>query len=359
MSDHEPDVQQAKVYEIAGRQYVHQSPEFAEAVARAHAHQQRPRCICVPGGLETYVAKLNGGFIVKRMPETGHQHARSCPHFEPPAEESGLQHLLGTAIREDPVTGLTALRLDFSLSRRVRPGAQRQPTSIEAKAAGNCAPRLSLRGLLHHLWDQADLTRWHPGFEGKRSWATVRRHLQNAAQQNVADGVALSTRLYVPELFTPADQESIRARRSACWTRTAALQTGHQILMLVIAEVKVIEPARYAFHALLKHVPDIGFALDERLYRSLGRHLSEELSIWSASEKIRMVMIATFGVASTGVPTISRLSLMPVTQQWLPVESLDGLQLVERLVGEGRAFMMKLRYDLCRDTTAPCLILTD
>lgn len=359
MSDRELDVRQAAGYEIAGRRYVQQSPGFAEAIAHAHAAQQRPRCICVPGGLETYVAKLNDCFVVKRMPETGHQHAPSCPHFEPSATESGLQHFLGTAIREDPVTGLTALRLDFSLSKSHSRGPQRQPTAIEARAAGCHLPRLSLRGLLHHLWDQAGLTRWHPGFEGKRSWATVRRHLQDAAQQNVAGGIPLSTKLYVPEPFTPADQESIRARRSACWTRTATLQTGHQMLMLVIAEVKVIEPARYAFHAWVKHVPDIGFALDGSLYRAVGRRFSEELSMWSASKGIRMVMIATFGVASTGVPTISRLSLMPVTQHWLPVETLDDLRLVERLVGEGRAFKKTLRYDLTRSTTASRLFLTD
>lgn len=134
---------------------------------------------------------------------------------------------------------------------------------------------------------------------------------------------------------------------------------GHQALNLVIAEVKAIEPARYAFHALVKQVPDIGFALDGNLYKSLARHFSEELGIWGASESVRMIMIASFGISSAGVPTISKLSLMPVTQQWLPVENMDEQQLVERLIHEGRAFKKILRYDLSRNSKAPCIILTD
>lgn len=359
MSDRELDERQATVYEIAGRRYVRRSPEFNDALARAHAAQQRPRCVCAPDGTETYIAKLDDCYVVKRMPETGHQHAPSCPHFESVAEEVGLRSLLGTAIREDPATGLITLRLHFALSKSAVREPRRDTTATEARPADSRLPRLSLRGLLHHIWDQADLTRWHPGFDGKRSWATVWRHLRQAAQQNIVGGVSLSSRLYVPEPFTPGDQDAIRLRRSACWARTAMVLGGHQALKLVIAEVKAIEPARYAFHALVKQVPDIGFALDGNLYKSLARHFSEELGIWGASESVRLIMIASFGISSAGVPTISRLSLMPVTQQWLPVETVDEQQLVERLIHEGRAFKKILRYDLSRNTKAPCLILTD
>lgn len=359
MADHGLDEHQATVYEVAGRQVMRGSPGFAEVVARAHAAQQRPRCVCVPDGIETYIAKLDDCYVVKRMPETGHRHAPSCPHFESVADEVGLRSLLGTAIREDPATGLTALKLDFSLSKSARREPQHQSIATEEGPAIARQPRLSLLGLLHHLWDQADLTRWHPGFEGKRSWATVWRHLRQAAQQNIVGGVSLSSRLYVPEPFTPGDQDAIRLRRSACWARIAMVPGRHQALKLVIAEVKAIEPARYAFHALVKQVPDVGFALDENLYKSLARHFSEELGIWGASESVRMIMIASFGISSAGVPAISRLSLMPVTQQWLPVETVDEQQLVERLIHEGHAFKKILRYDLSRNTNAPCLILTD
>lgn len=119
-----------------------------------------------------------------------------------------------------------------------------------------------------------------------------------------------------------------------------------QSLMLLIGEVKEIVPARYGSKAVLKHVPDQAFAIDHQLYRRLGRLFDTELSLWGACEHIHMMIIATFRVAGTGVPVVSELSLMPVTQHWLPVENAFEEQLVDRLVSQGRTFRKGLRYNL-------------
>ncbi|MBL0094283.1 MAG: hypothetical protein IPP50_19465 [Piscinibacter sp.] len=39
--------------------------------------------------------------------------------------------------------------------------------------------------------------------------------------------------------------------------------------------MKEIVPARYGFKAVVKHVPDQAFALDEQIYRRPGRRLSQ------------------------------------------------------------------------------------
>ena len=109
----------------------------------------------------------------------------------------------------------------------------------------------------------------------------------------------------------------------------------------------------------MKHVPDQAFALDEKLYRRLGRRFESELGLWSASEDIHMVMIATFGVSSAGVPSIVEMSLMPVTAQWLPIEDSFERQLVEYLVADGRAFIKGLRYNLHRDQRVATAMLMD
>ncbi len=129
--------------------------------------------------------------------------------------------------------------------------------------------------------------------------------------------------------------------------------------MLLIAEVKEIVPARYGFKAVVKHVPDQAFALDEKLYRRLGRRFESALALWGAADDIHMVMIATFSVAATGIPTISELSLMPVTRQWLPVEDAFEKQLVEKLADGGRSFVKGLRYNLGTASALACATLTD
>jgi hypothetical protein len=343
---------------IDGRRYEPGSPEFADGIASAYAKHHRPCCLCVAGGIEMYVAHLGDGFIVKRMPGTGSRHATDCPSYEPPAEFSGLGEVLGSAIREDPATGETTLRLGFPMSkirgRSTTPNAGSVGDSVSA--GGN---RLSLRGLLHYLWDQAELTRWRPGFAGKRSWATVRRHLLLAAEHKVAGGGALDARLHIPEVFSVEQRDAINARRSAQWARAVAASDNAQQLMLMIAEVKEILPARYGFKAVVKHVPDQAFMIDEQLYRRLERRFEHELSLWGATENVHMVMIATYGISESGVPAIAELSLMPVTSQWLPIEDSFEQQLIQKLVQDGRSFVKGLRYNTRVGQSMASLILTD
>ena len=292
-----------------------------------------------------YVARLGDGYIVKRMPNTGSQHAPGCSSYEPPAEFSGLGQVLGSAIVEDPATGETTLRLDFPLlmisGRSTVPSAGGDGDRVATDGT-----KLSLRGLLHYLWDQAELTRWHPGFAGKRTWATVRRHLMQATENKTVRGQALRYRLYIPEVFSVDQRDAINAKRMAQWSQAIGVPGKPRRLMLLIGEVKEIVRARFGFEAVVKHVPDQPFAVVEHLYRRLGQRFESALALWGASANIQLVIIATFSVAVTGIPTIVDLSLMPVTRQWLPVEDGFEKHLIERLVADGRSFVKGLRYNV-------------
>lgn len=348
-------------YEVGGRRLEIGSSGFAEAIADAHAVHQRPRCMCVAEGIEMYVARLagpNAGLIVKRMPNTGHQHAPDCPSYEPPAEASGLGEVLGSAIAEDPLTGVTTLKLDFPMAKLGGRPATPGPAGDSGSATSD-ATRLSLRGLLHYLWDRAELTRWQPGFAGRRHWATVRHHLLRAAETMVTRGGALRQRLYVPEVFAVDRRDEINARRVAQWIQAAASPAERQHLMLLIGEVKEIVPARYGYKAVIKHVPDQPLALDETLYRRLCRRFECELSLWGASVGLHMIAIATFGINLAGVPTVEEMSLMPTNAQWIPVEDAFELELVDRLVHEGRWFTKALRYNLAGVRALPSATLLD
>ena len=118
---------------------------------------------------------------------------------------------------EDPATGQTSLRLGFSLTKL--PGrSQMPPVGSETESVSSDGTKLSLRGLLHYLWDQAELTKWHPGFAGKRTWGTVRRQLLSASEDKFARGDSLRSRLYIPETFSVDHRDAINARRLAKWS---------------------------------------------------------------------------------------------------------------------------------------------
>jgi hypothetical protein len=355
--DREPAARRS-VYLVGGQRLDAGSVGFAEAIAAAHAGHQRPRCLCLVDGVEMYVARLGDGYIVKRMPDTGSRHAPDCPSYEPPPEFSGLGQVLGSAITEDPATGETTLKLDFAMSKIT--GRSTMPTAgEESDSVASSGTKLSLRGLLHYLWDQAELTRWQPGFAGKRTWGTVRKHLLQAAENKIARGDLLRSRLYIPEVFAIEQREALNSRRMSQWSQAIAAPGKPQHLMLMIGEVKEIVPARYGFKAVVKHVPDQAFAVDGQLYHRLGRRFESALALWGAADDIQMVMIATFSVAAAGVPTIAELSLMPVTRQWLPVEDAFEKQLVEKLVSDGRSFIKGLRYNLGSPSALACATLID
>jgi hypothetical protein len=266
------------VYEIGGRRFEIGSRGFVEVIADARAAHQRPRCMCLVEGFEMYVARLadsNGGYIVKRMPNTGSHHAPDCPSYVPPAEFSGLGQVLGSAITEDPATGETTLKLDFPLT-KIPGRSQMPPAGGDTDGVATDGTTLSLRGLLHCLWDRVELTRWHPGFTGKRSWGTVRKHPRLAAEDTFARGDSLRSRHYIPEVFLVEQRDAVNSRRMTQWSRAVASPGKPQQLMLLLAEVKEFVPARYGFKALVKHVPDQAFALEEQLYRRLGRRFESE-----------------------------------------------------------------------------------
>lgn len=348
----------AAVYEIVGRRFEVGARGFADAVADAHAAHQRPRCMCLVEGVEMYVARLGEGYIVKRMPDTGSHHAPDCPSYEPPAEFSGLGQVLGSAITEDPATGETTLKLDFPLTKM--PGRSQTPSAGgESDSVASDGTRLSLRGLLHYLWDQAELTRWHPGFAGKRTWATVRRHLLQAAERKFARGTSLHSRLYLPEVFSVEHRDAISAHRLSHWAQAVPAAGKPQQLMLMVCELKEIVAARYGFKAIIKHLPDQSFAIDEQLFRRLERHFEQELMLWGNSASVRMVMICTFRLTTIGVPTVVELSLMPVTTEWLPIENAFDHELTAKLVHEERHFVKGLRYNTPRRPTMASAMLLD
>ena len=79
---------------IQGRAYVASDPALQEALATVYATAERPRCLCVRGGIDMYVAK-HRRYVVKRMPDSGHQHHATCASYEPEPGQSGLGELIG------------------------------------------------------------------------------------------------------------------------------------------------------------------------------------------------------------------------------------------------------------------------
>ncbi|KVV25048.1 hypothetical protein WK78_02810 [Burkholderia cepacia] len=346
------------IYQI-GAQSIHaDDPGLPDVLATVHGQKVRPLCMCRRPGIEMYVAKVDGKHIIKRMPNSGSNHAPACDSYEPPPELSGLGQVMGSAIQEDPDEGTTALKFNFSLSK----GASRSapaPSDKESDSVKTDGNKLTLRGTLHYLWEEAGFNRWAPTMAGKRSWYVIRKYLMEAASDKTAKGACLADILYVPESFSTEKKQEITQRRMARMMRIAAPEKGARRLMLAIGEVKEVAPSRYGHKIVLKHLPDFHFMMNDDIHKRLHKRFDTELALWDAVEGSHLMMIGTFSISSTGVASLEEAALMSVTENWIPFESTFEKMVLDTLSQQGRRFVKGMRYNLPSTRPLATAVLSD
>ena len=67
----------------------------------------------------------------------------------------------------------------------------------------------------------------------------------------------------------------------------------------------------------------------------------------------------TFYLSASGNPQVETITLITVDQNWLPFESLEERELLERLVTDGRYFIKSMRYNLSSSDVMASVIITD
>ena len=335
------------------------SAEGQAALAKAYQTKTRPRCMCNETRPELYITPFNGRFILRRMPGTGPDHAVSCPTFDPPEGISGLGPLIGSAISYNEA-GEVDLKLDFPLTIRGKRAAPPAPPSSDKQKEATTPPRkLTLTSLLHFLWNEAELNRWSPGMEGKRSWSLIRHLLLNAAIGKSAKSLSLADRLFIPEPFHREKLREISTRHDAFLTRLRSGEGTPQPVGIVIAEYKSHEKGRVGFRFTFKHLPDHPFYADADLAARFERAFEPWLHLADVVPGIHLMVLATFTMARAGYPSLVEIALMPTSDTWIPFETLRDLTLLADLTAARRKFLKPLRFNLGISAILPSLLLID
>lgn len=347
-------------FEVAGSLIddVH-DPSAQQVLSQAKAARLRPLCLCQAPGVEMYIATARDDLIVKRMPGTAAAHDYRCRSWLPPGELSGYGAVAEQSIVDNPADGTTALRLGFSLSKAGNRAAP-EPSSSPSDTVQSDGNKLSLRAVLHYLWDEAELTTWHPGFAGHRSWAVVYQRLRAAVDGKLVRKNPLSTSLFVPEPFSADRKTAIEQRRIKAWA-PARRQPGKPTKLLIgVGEIKAIEPASHGFKMQVRHQPGHPWFLDQDLHRKLIKRFATELELWQMADagEVRLLAICTFSVSQAGYANVEELSLMTTDRNWLPFSADADRTLLSTAIDEERSFRKVLSYN-GSETTIASLILTD
>jgi hypothetical protein len=348
-------------YSIEGRMVEDGDPGLQKILAEVYARRVRPRCMCVADGVEMYTARSGDQVIIKRLPDSGSQHSPTCESFEPDSELSGLGQVMGSAIRQDMETGVTDLRVGFSLTRRAGRAVVASAGASATSSVKTDGARLSLRGMLHYLWEEAEFHRWSPLMAGKRKWPVIRKYLLQALADKRTKGNPLADQVFIPEPFFVEEKHALAQRREALFSKISheAKKGEPRQLLILIGEVNQLEPSRFGKRLVVKQLPDCPFGLNDDIAKRLMSRYRTELNMWNAIPDARLVVIATFGVEPGGVPMIEEAALMMTSKDWLPCETAHEHQLLEVLMAQTRRFTKGLRYNLAQDVPMPSAVLVD
>jgi Protein of unknown function (DUF1173) len=344
-------------FAILGRVWSEGDPQWQTVLSRVHETSERPRCLCVPGGVEMYVAQ-HRQFVIKRMPETGSQHHPGCLSYELPAQQSGLGELLGEAVLESG-PGAVDLRVDFPWTRTTGRTAARGEGDPEAEVAVT-KRRMSLRALMHYLFERAGFNRWTPAMQGRRDQGVLHKYLMEAAEDVSVKGLALIERLYVPEPFTEAGKADAAQRRR---DKLAVLRPrdGHSPLALVLGEFKASDATADGRRVWIKHMPDAPLLIASKAWSRIEKVFAPLFEARDADtgHGVRLMLAALVRARREYTYEIDAGSLMMTTEHWIPIEAIHELPLVHALVDQQRRFVKPLRYDAAMAAVFPNALLVD
>lgn len=347
-------------YFIRGRTFDVGSPGLQDALAQIYQTSERPRCMCVSGGVEMYIAK-HGEFVVKRMPETGHLHHPTCNSFEPELSTSGRGELMGDAIISHSPDQIE-IRTDFPFSRVPGKALPRGEQVVDPAEVHAPRKRMSLRGLLHFLYETAGFNRWYPAMFDRRSQFVIHKYLTEAARGIQVKGGSLEERLYVPEPFKSERKDEIGERRRRKLSILMSPEDAVQFKMaIVIGEFVGSEATPFGRKIKVKHMPDVPLYIESKAWERVEKAYGPTLQARDADveRKPKALMAALIYAKREHLYQVDTLSLMMVSDQWIPLDGLYELPLIERLQAEGRTFLKPLKYDSKHGAAFPNVLLLD
>ncbi len=243
-------------YEISNRALSEDDPELQAALRAAHASGVRPLCLCRPLSAKPPMVierRTAGGpaangcdaqahdlYILRRMPERGHEQRTTCKHYEAPEGLSGRTGHLDGAIRSDDDGVHHRLRLAFPLSHKKKGTSTNEdtPPGDPARAAGQRYARLSLTGFLHHVLEDGRSQQDARGLHGKRSWNVMRgRILETMRAQATSRHRDLAAFAFAPRIFSVEHRQELFATGG----RSSARAGAEKRSILLFAELKDVD----------------------------------------------------------------------------------------------------------------------
>lgn len=323
--------------------------QFAEAWQRvlvmAHGNAV-VTCTCSGSG-EKRLAVVNrfDRYHLARFPDSGAQHAEDCRFFSVDPADSGMSAYKRGVIQELD-DGNIKIKLKVGLQHRATKApstdAESSPTIASATRSSTTQSSMSPLGLLHYLWTMAGLNTWSPGMKGKRNLGVAHHHLMEAAKRLFIGRIQLSRNLLIG---TPSEHSAQAKMNQA---KAVAAHVARQRLLVVAPLARKVQDAERH-----KSLPISGFHgiphlnVSDQMWEVTENRFPAMMAAWAAGARV-------VAIAQTDPPRVSGdvlsasvvdLSLMWLSDHWIPVDSGFECIVADELVAQHRRFEKPLRFD--------------
>lgn len=342
---------------IFSREWLDDHEEDAQALM-SECKGRYPKCLCRTPGLPLYIAQRSR-FYLARMPNSGPQHSPMCPAYEPDPQLSGWSAYSAAAL-ENQGDGRLAVKLGVPLLIRGSGSGSTGTLGTHSASEKALRDRVELRGLLHLLWDRAELNRWTPRTQGRRHYRHAYTALAETADTITVRRQSLTRHFYMPEPFLPAQALEIEARRQKAFQERSRSASRLPLRILFCGQLRAIIEGDTEPGLRIGHMPnEFVIRLSASMLAKLRRETEFAWLDWAAPHpEFRIVLLLTMQRGTHGQWTADELTGMATTEEYVPVLSMEEALLAKRLCADGRHFYKPLPYDSPRLTISNFL-LTD
>lgn len=354
------------IIELVGQKARAFSPEFQTdhafakgwkaTLTKAHGGG-KVTCACPGKGSKLLAVRHydSDSFCLARYPLTGGEHSNECRFYGPDPGKSGMSGYQKGVIENGP-NGTIKIRLEIGLKKRENPERPIPPEPAPATSvARNSKPAMRLLGLLNYLWDEADLNAWWPAMKGKRDLSRINLWVDEAASHIVAAKVKLNSVLLLAD-HNPDGRWAASNRQRV----ETALKAKTRLLAIVplatYSQGRDKEMASALKIAGFHGIPMLD--MHPGLWARVCKRFPRAIAAWQNNHRI--MAIAELDLKKEGkYADVVDIALMPVSNNWIPFDSMFELTVADKLTGEERGFVKPLRFDADEDVVFPDFILRD
>ncbi|MFJ5817337.1 DUF1173 family protein [Streptomyces sp. NPDC093108] len=330
------------------------SAQAAPLFARARAEVGHAWCLCRRPALRLVIRCTRAGrYHVAGWPGEGERHDSNCSFHKLGPGFSGRDRYSTQAIRE--TDDGVFIRLATPLTSTLAQPRTHDPATEETGDEAGSRRSVGLLGLLHWLWEQAQLNVSHP-HTGRLTWRTCHARLRQQQRETTINGRDMDEALYVVPPFTPATADTNAAALETFRTRLGR-RGDTERRALVLGQIKEVAPTPYGVAYRLAHQRTPLYAraaLHARATRSY-RHAFGKTAAEHGATRIALFVVER---SPKGHLIAVDLAAMLTTGTFIPADSSYEVVMANTLTSCGRAFIKPIRYD-GTDAVLPDFVLTD